>query len=118
MSTDFDWEPFRDNSDVDIVAFDEPGATVTGKITFLQRLPSKFKPDPVPVLIIETDAGPKKIWASSIGLQRALASQKPQVGDKIRIKFDHEEDTGGGNPLKVFDVAVKRAVKAVEEETF
>jgi hypothetical protein len=110
MSTSIDWGEFQGSTgDWQKFRFDEVGAQISGEITEL-RIATMADGTRMPALTIKTDDGSEwSLLASQMGLQRALASNRPATGDRISIVYtgDGEAKPGKSAP-KMFDVAVKR----------
>ena len=103
MSEPFSCEPFEG----DRWSPEEVDDQIVGTVTALKV--EQGKAGDVPVVTLETDDGHKKeVWASPTMLKQALATEKPQVGDKLAIKLTELRQVGQPSPLKVFAVRVKR----------
>lgn len=107
-----DWSEFGGIAGEDIEQWrpETVGDKIVGVITHLEVVDTKFGRRPV--MVLDTDAGPRKVWASASLLRAELAAQNPQRGDKVGILFESEEDTGKGNPLKHFKIKVEKASTA------
>lgn len=68
------------------------------------------KPDArVRILTIETDDGQMRdVWLRSSQLHDVVAAEAPQPGDRIRITWADNRDTGKPIPMKVYACKVKR----------
>jgi hypothetical protein len=91
----------------DFVKFENVGDTVTGTVT---ALGVKLWDDGTksPQLELDTDDGSKTLTAGQVRLKLALAEQRPEVGDRIRVELTQIEKRNGGKTLKHFDVKVQR----------
>lgn len=91
----------------DYVKFEHVGATVTGKVLAI----SVHRWDDgstCPQLLLDIDGDEVNLTAGQTRLKRALAEQRPQVGDTITATFTEEEKRPGGKTLKHFDLQVVR----------
>lgn len=61
-----------------------------------------------PQLLLDVDGEEVMLTAGQTRLKRALAEQRPQVGDSITATFTEEEKRPGGKTLKHFDLQVTR----------
>lgn len=108
----------------DAAKFDKIGDTVTGILSYVgtwQTRQNKFtdKTEEVLRLVIDTADGPKALYPvkgkqlpRAIGdALRAAGATALEVGGKLAVRFSGTEDTGKGNPMKVF-VAQYEAPKA------
>jgi hypothetical protein len=92
----------------DYVKFDKIGDTVVGTITSL-GVKTWDDGSKAPQLGLDTDEGPKTLTAGQVRLKLALAEQRPEVGDRIRVELTDVEKRQGGRTLKHFRVDVQRA---------
>jgi hypothetical protein len=101
----FDYDRYTSG---DFVKFDNVGDSVTGILKEV-REGRDFNGGPCPQLIIEVDGGDEKtLTAGQVLLKQALAEQRPQPGDKIRITYSGRgEGKPGKEPPKLFTVEVK-----------
>ena len=91
----------------DYVKFEAVGDSVSG--TLLSVGAHKWEDGSVsPKLLIDTGDGEKTVTAGQIRLKAALAEQRPEAGDKIKITLTQIEKRQGGKTLKHFDVQVQR----------
>lgn len=90
------------------VKFEQPGDAVAGTITSV-GIHRWDDGTACPKLAIDTDDGEVGLTAGQVGLKRALAEQRPEVGDHISVTFTDVEKRPGGKTLKHFDVVVTRA---------
>lgn len=91
----------------DYVKFEKVGDTVVGTITSL-GVKTWDDGSKAPQLGLDTDDGPKTLTAGQIRLKLALAEQRPDVGDRIRVELTDVEKRQGGRTLKHFRVDVQR----------
>lgn len=92
------------------IRFDQPGDTVTGRITSIQA--RRWDDGSVsPELHLEADDGEVIVTAGQVRLKAALAEQRPEPGDTITITMTELEKRSGGKTLKHFDVTVDRGSK-------
>lgn len=112
MSEGFDWSVFTGTAGDDILQWspEKVGDKIVGQVSSVEVVATKFGPRPL--LVLETDDGPRKVWASAARLRSGLAESNPQVGDKLGILFSDEEDVGKGNPMKIFKVKVEKSTPA------
>ena len=101
----FDWNRFKGN----FVAFDVPGTAIDGIVTNI-ILGSGFGRE-YPEMTVRTYEGDVTVSATQRSLQRALADDPPNLGDRIVIEYLGERassSTGasGLNPTKEFRVTV------------
>lgn len=93
------------------IRFDQPGDTVTGRITSIQA--RRWDDGSVsPELHLEADDGEVIVTAGQVRLKAALAEQRPEPGDTITITMTELEKRSGGKTLKHFDVTVDRGSKS------
>lgn len=91
----------------DYVKFEAVGDSVSG--TLLSVGAHKWEDGSIsPKLLIDTGNGEKTVTAGQIRLKAALAEQRPEAGDKIKITLTQIEKRQGGKTLKHFDVQVQR----------
>ncbi len=116
MSEAFDWAPFTGTAGDDTVQWspNKIGDKIVGYLIHVEVVSTKFGPRPL--MLLDTDDGTRKVWCSSVGLRASLSEQNPQVGDKVGILFTGEEDTGKGNPMKVFKVKVEKPPKSAPDD--
>ena len=93
------------------VKFNEVGDTVTGTVTAL-GVKHWDDGNKSPQLTLDTDEGPKTLTAGQVRLKLALAEQRPEVGDRIRVELTQIEKRSGGKTLKHFKVDVQRGSTA------
>lgn len=92
------------------IRFDQPGDTITGRITSIQA--RRWDDGSVsPELHLEADDGEVIVTAGQVRLKAALAEQRPEPGDTITITMTELEKRSGGKTLKHFDVTVTRGSK-------
>jgi hypothetical protein len=101
------------------VKFENVGDTVTGTVLGI----SVHRWDDgstCPQLLLDVDGDEINLTAGQTRLKRALAEQRPQVGDTITATFTEEEKRPGGKTLKHFELTVQRgdgkATKAEPKE--
>lgn len=88
--------------------FEDIGDTLSGTIISIEE-GSDFNGNACPQLIIDTDAGPRKVTAGQKMLQAALAEKEPDEGDFITIAYTGDgEGRPGRAPAKLFKVDVTR----------
>lgn len=110
-TTEFPWNQFKNGDFPDRFKFDQPGQSVAGTITNIRvtDFGTGNVEDRTPELWISTDAGEVSVLASQARLRVALATERPQIGDRIAIVY-----TGDGQAKppksapKLFDVKVVR----------
>lgn len=92
----------------EFVKFDNVGDTVSGTINAVRA--HRFDDGSVaPQVLITTDDGEEKtITAGQVRLKAALAEQRPEAGDHLKVTFTQNEKRAGGKTLKHFDVEVTR----------
>ena len=97
------WRPDQEDADI-----------LIGKIVSIDVGTSDF--DPYPLLVIEQDDGEEKaVHAFHTVLKNELLKQKPQIGERIGIKYLGEVATKPGSKFKSFigyRVKVERAAGA------
>jgi hypothetical protein len=100
----FDYDRYTSG---DFVKFENVGDTVTGILKEV-REGRDFNGNPCPLLVIEVESGDEKtLTAGQVLLKQALAEQRPQAGDKIRITYSGiGEAKPGKAPAKQFIVQV------------
>lgn len=91
------------------VKFENVGDYVVGIIKDI-REGRTFNGDPCPELILEDDDGAERILsASQVLLRAALAEQRPDIKDKIRVEYTGVGEAKPGKaPPKQFEVKVKK----------
>lgn len=102
------WDKFGQG---DRFKFVTPGDTIEGEVLQLSSTDFGGTADLTPVLVIRTAQGDREVTASQAVLCSRLAEQAPEIGDKIRIRYDGDAETSrpGRSPAKLFTVTVKRA---------
>jgi hypothetical protein len=84
------WRPDKDDSD-----------KLVGKIISIDRGTGEY--DPYPLLVIEQDDGEEKaVHAFHTVLKNELLRLKPQIGERIGIKFLGEQKTKPGSKFSSF----------------
>lgn len=89
------------------VKFETVGDTVTGTVLGI----SVHRWDDgstCPQLLLDVDGEEVNLTAGQTRLKRALAEQRPQIGDTITATFTEEEKRPAGRTLKHFDLTVTR----------
>lgn len=92
----------------DFVKFEDVGDTVSGTVTAVRT--HQFDDGKiVPQILLTDDSGEDRtLTAGQIRLKVALAEQRPEAGDHLKITLTGVEKRPGGKTLKLFDVAVTR----------
>jgi len=92
----------------DFIKFDAIGDSVSGTITAVRA--HRFDDGSVaPQLLLTTDDGEEKtLTAGQVRLKTALAEQRPEAGDHLKITLTSIEKRAGGKSLKHFEVTVTR----------
>jgi len=92
----------------DFVKFEDVGDTVSGTVTAVRA--HQFDDGKiVPQILLTDDSGEDRtLTAGQIRLKVALAEQRPEAGDHLKITLTGVEKRPGGKTLKLFDVAVTR----------
>lgn len=107
MSTSI-WDDPELKAGGEFVKFDAVGDTVAGTITAIRTHRwDDGKVDPQ-ILLTTDDGEDRSLTAGQVRLKVALAEQRPEVGDHIKITLTQIEKRAGGKTLKHFDVAVTR----------
>lgn len=90
----------------DFVTFENVGDSVTGTVLYVGK--HTFADGKVAIkLILDTDDGEKTLTAGQVQLSAKLREVRPDVGERVSIKFTNIEKRGGGKTLKHFDVKKK-----------
>lgn len=109
MTTTDPWASFDapDTGDYPEVFKWEPvGASIVGKVTMIRS--TTFEGRVVPVMHILTEDGEERsVFCGPTSLLTQLLDKKPQVGQRVAIKFAKTVKTSGGYTAKVFDLAVE-----------
>ena len=106
----------------DYVKFETPGDEVVGDVINV-GLHTWDDGSVCPKLTIRTDDGNDvTLTAGQVRLKAALFEQRPDTGDRIRVKFTEVEKRPGGRTLKHFAVDVakggaKGTVAAAADDT-
>lgn len=87
--------------------WDRLGASIAGTITKIRT--AIFDDRKIPELWIETDDGEMSVLCGQANLFTQLLELKPQVGDRIAIKYVSTAKAKLGT-AKIFEVAVKYAL--------
>lgn len=96
----------------DYVRFENAGDGIVGEVIALgvHEFPDGKR---CAKLIIKDDDGEERtLTAGQVQLATMLAEQRPDVGDRVSIKFTEVEKRSGGRTLKHFEVKVKKSEKA------
>jgi hypothetical protein len=106
MTAESVWDDPEIQPSGDFVKFENPGDTVTGRITLIGK--KRWDDGNVsPQLdLVDGNGESKTVTAGQIRLQTALREQRPEVGDTITITYTSMEKRAGGKTLKHFDVTV------------
>ena len=91
----------------DYVKFENVGDTVTGTVLGIS-IHRWDDGSSCPQLLLDVDGDEVNLTAGQTRLKRALAEQRPQIGDTITATLTEIEKRAGGKTLKHFDVAVSR----------
>jgi hypothetical protein len=112
----FDWDNYTQTGDW--ARFDNEGDGIVGVIKTI-REGADFNGNPCPELVLETDpeTGDEiTVTAGQVMLKAALAEQRPEEGDKIRIVYTGVGEARPGKaPAKLFTVEVKKGPHPVKE---
>lgn len=102
------WDDAELRAGGEFVKFDNVGDEVVGVITAIAV--HRWDDGSVcPKLHLTTDDGEDRtLTAGQVQLKAKLAELRPEVGDRIRVKFTQNEKRAGGKTLKHFEVDVKR----------
>lgn len=120
MSTSI-WDDPEIKSGGEFVKFDSVGDEVEGVITAIRTHTFEGKDGIkiVPQLHLTLDDGEERtLTAGQVRLKAALVEQRPEVGDRIKVKLTQVEPRGGGKTLKHFDVVVTKGKAAGDEPPF
>ena len=112
MGKTIDWDEFSQGEIPAVrVKFEKIGDRAVGVVTNIRITDFGGKGERTPELWIKQEDGNEvSMTASQVMLQRALASARPSVGDKIAIVYtgDGASTRAGMSPPKLFDVKVVR----------
>jgi hypothetical protein len=89
----------------EFVKFENVGDTVSGTVNAIRA--HRFDDGSVaPQVLVTTDDGEERtITAGQVRLKAELATQRPEPGDHVVIKFTEVEKRSGGKTLKHFSVS-------------
>ena len=92
----------------DFIKFENVGDTVSGTVNAVRA--HRFDDGSVaPQILLTTDDGEERtVTAGQVRLKAELATQRPEPGDHVTIKFTEVEKRSGGKTLKHFSVEVNR----------
>lgn len=92
----------------DFAKFENVGDSVSGTVTAVRA--HRFDDGKVvPQILLTTDDGEEKtLTAGAIRLKIAVAEQRPETGDHIKVTLTQEEKRPGGKTLRHWDVQVTR----------
>ena len=92
----------------EFVKFETVGDTVSGTVNAVRA--HRFDDGSVaPQILLTTDDGEERtVTAGQVRLKAELATQRPEPGDHVTIKFTEVEKRSGGKTLKHFSVDVTR----------
>lgn len=106
------WEEFDDGDYPAVqIKFLDPGDKAVGRVDKVRVTDFGGKGERTPELWITQDDGVQvSVAASQVMLRRALAVERPAVGDRIAIVYtgNGTSNKAGQSPPKLFDVKVKR----------
>lgn len=91
----------------DYVKFEHPGDTVTGTVLAVS-IHRWDDGSTCPQLLLDVNGDEINLTAGQTRLKRAMAEQRPQIGDTITATFTEEEKRPGGKTLKHFELTVVR----------
>jgi hypothetical protein len=92
----------------EFVKFETVGDSIAGVINSI-RVHTWPDGSAAPQIALTTDQGEDRtMTASQVQLKAALATQRPDVGDHIAVRYTSEEKRSGGKTLKHFDVKVTK----------
>jgi hypothetical protein len=101
------WDNPAVRSSGEYVKFEKVGDSVSGVI--LDQSIHTFEDGKrAAKLVIRTAEGDRTLTAGQMQLAAKLTEARPNVGDKLTIRFVGVEKRAGGKTLKQFDVAVVR----------
>lgn len=89
----------------------EPGERVSGTVVEIDECQSSFGPDAYPVVTIKTEDGDfVSIYCSRSVLLGQMQRARPQIGDRIGVRFDGKKMSKSGNSYFAYRVvnATKR----------
>ena len=92
----------------EFVKFENVGDSVSGTVNAVRA--HRFDDGSVaPQILLTTDDGEERtVTAGQVRLKAELATQRPEPGDHVVIKFTEVEKRSGGKTLKHFSVDVNR----------
>lgn len=96
----------------DYIKFEDAGDTVSGIVTAVRA--HRFDDGKaVPQIILTDDetGEDRTMTAGQIRLKIALAEQRPEAGDHLKVTLTGVEKRPGGKTLKLFDVQVSKGGK-------
>lgn len=102
------WDDPELRIDTDYVKFENVGDTIVGTIDGIgihtwddgRRCPKLF--------IVDDDGNSRTLTAGQYELKKKLAELRPEVGDRIAIKFVATDKLDGGKTAKRFTVQTKK----------
>lgn len=94
------------------VKFEKVGDSIAGTVTAVRA--HRFDDGSVaPQVLLTTDDGEDKIvTCGAVRLKMAMAEQRPEPGDHVRIELSEEEKRAGGKTLRHWNVVVTRGDNA------
>lgn len=97
-----DWNRFKGK----FVKWETIGQLVDGDVTSVSM--ASFQGNEFPQLTLRTADGEQIVSANQSRLQRALADDPPNIGDRVKIEYLGEAGNAqpGMNPAKLFQVTV------------
>ncbi|BDG59923.1 hypothetical protein [Caldinitratiruptor microaerophilus] len=85
----------------------EPGGVLVGVVVRIETLATRYGAVPV-VTVRPDDGGPLvAVWASHAVLRRELARRRPQVGQKIGIKYLGKQTGRNGASYQAYTVVTE-----------
>lgn len=117
MSTSI-WDDPEVKAGGEFIKFENVGDEASGTVTAV-RVHRWDDGSVSPQIHLTTDDGEERtLTAGQVRLKVALAEQRPEVGDHLKVKFTSVEKRAGGKTLKHFDVVVTKGKAAGDEPPF
>ncbi len=69
------------------IIFNEAGETETSEVTGFSEGPSKFQPEPVTIVNLETERGEKALWLNTAVLRSKVGRLRPKVGETLSVTY-------------------------------
>lgn len=110
------WDDPEIKTGGEFVKFEQIGDSISGTIDAVRT--HRFDDTGVaPQILLTTDSGEERtLTAGQIRLKAALAAERPEQGDHLKVTLTQIEKRAGNRTLKHFEVKVTRGAKTSTDQ--